>query len=152
MRQDADLAGQIEMTPMLGALLRAPGAAIVARIVAALADAGYNDVRPSHFSVFQQLPAEGGRLTMLAERTQMTKQSMGVLVDHLVTTGYLERAADPSDGRAQIIRRTERGWQVERIARVSISQLEADWAEALGEERMHQLRQTLTDLAALLDR
>jgi DNA-binding MarR family transcriptional regulator len=140
------------MTPMLGALLRAPGAAIVERIASDLVAAGYSDIRPSHFSVFQQLPAEGGRLTLLAERAQITKQSMGALIDQLVTTGYLERVPDPADGRAQIIRRTARGWQVERIARASISELESEWADALGAERMQQLRQTLTDLAELLER
>jgi DNA-binding MarR family transcriptional regulator len=140
------------MTPMLGALLRAPGAAIVERIASDLVAAGYSDIRPSHFSVFQQLPAEGGRLTLLAERAQITKQSMGALIDQLVTTGYLERVPDPADGRAQIIRRTARGWQVEQIARASISELESEWADALGAERMQQLRQTLTDLAELLER
>ena len=143
---------QVTLTPMLGALLRAPGVAIVKRIAADLAAAGHTDLRPSHFSVFQPLPAEGGRLTMLAERAQITKQSMGALVDQLVAGEYLERVADPADGRAQIIVRTERGWQVERIARASIAQLEDEWSEALGHERMLQLRQTLTDLAALLDR
>ncbi len=152
MSQDVEPTRPVVMTPMLGALLRAPGAAIVERIASDLVAAGYSDIRPSHFSVFQQLPAEGGRLTLLAERAQITKQSMGALIDQLVTTGYLERVPDPADGRAQIIRRTARGWQVERIARASISELESEWAEALGAERMQQLRQTLTDLAELLER
>jgi DNA-binding MarR family transcriptional regulator len=142
---------QPEMTPMLGALLRAPGAAIVARIAADLARAGHTDLRPAHFSVFQQLPAEGGRLTVLADRAQMTKQSMGALVEHLVRAGYLERIVDPTDGRAQIIRRTDRGWDVERIARASIQQLEDEWGEALGHERVQQCRQFLADLSGLLN-
>ena len=145
------MTNQIEMTPMLGALLRAPEAAIVARIAADLAAAGYTDLRPAHFSVFQQLPTEGGRLTALAERAQMTKQSMGALVEHLVQCGYLERVVDPTDGRAQIIRRTDRGWNVERIARGSIQQLEDEWGAALGHERMQQCRQFLEDLSAILN-
>ena len=152
MCQDTKQTQPVAMKPMLGALLRAPGTAIVERIAADLVAAGYDDIRPSHFSVFQQLPTEGGRLTMLAERAQITKQSMGALVEHLVAGGYLERVPDPADGRAQIIRRTARGWQVEQIARTSISRLEAEWGDALGEERMQQLRQTLTDLAELLKR
>lgn len=89
-------------------------------------------------------------MTALAVRAQITKQSMGALVNHLVTNGYLERVEDPSDGRAHIIRRTERGWQVERIARASIQQIEHEWGEALGHERMQQCREFLKDLAALL--
>jgi DNA-binding MarR family transcriptional regulator len=141
---------EIPMTPMLGALLRGPSLAIVARIAAELAEAGLIDLRPAHFAVFQQLPREGARLTAIAERAQMTKQSMGALVEHLVDTGYLTRVADPSDGRAQIIQRTERGWEVERIARASIQHLEDEWGAALGHERMQQLRGTLEDLAAII--
>lgn len=139
------------MERMLGALLRIPFQAINARIVRDLEAAGFEDLRPAHFTVFQHLPAGGGRQTELAERAQMTKQSMGALVDHLVSGGYLERAQDPEDGRAKIVQRTDRGWEVERIARQSIRQLEEEWGEKLGRERLRECRQFLQDLAVLLE-
>ncbi|HMM43493.1 MAG TPA: MarR family winged helix-turn-helix transcriptional regulator [Thermomicrobiales bacterium] len=139
------------LDPMLGALLRQPFQAITARVLADLHACGYGDLRPSHLTVFQHLPAGGGRPTELAERAQMTKQSMGALVDQLVTAGYIERAADPRDGRARVLRRTERGWAVERSARASIGALEAEWAMALGAERLAQCRAFLSDLSELLD-
>ena len=72
---------------MIGALLRIPFQAINARLEAELAAAGFADLRPAHFSVFQHLPADGARVTDLAERAQITKQSMGYLVDHLEERG-----------------------------------------------------------------
>lgn len=145
-----DRAGEPE--PMLGALLRVPFQAISARILSDLHAAGFVDLRPSHLVVFQHMAFEGSRVTDLAERVQMTKQSMGALVDHLVAGGYVERSADPDDGRARIIRRTERGMVVERSARASISALEAEWAAALGADRLAESRALLVDLAELLDR
>ena len=139
-----------EAAPMFGNLLRAPAEALNKRILAALADAGFTDLRPAHPTVFQHLPSTGARATTLAERAQMTKQSMGELVDYLVRAGYLERGADPSDGRATIIRRTARGWEVERLARATIAAVESEWGAALGVERLLACQQFLADLGVLL--
>jgi DNA-binding MarR family transcriptional regulator len=131
---------------MIGALLRGPGRAIVARIDRDLRAAGYDDLRPAHFVVFQQIEPAGSRLTDLAERAQITKQSMGYLVDYLETHGYVERAPDPEDGRARIIRLTARGWNLDRDARAIMACIEAEWANRLGVDRFEQLRQTLKEL------
>lgn len=136
---------------MLGALLRIPFQAINERIARELEMAGYGDLRPAHFAVFQHLPADGARQTEIAERAQMTKQSMGALVEYLVSRGYLERSLDPDDGRARIIRRTDRGWDVDRIARASIGQLEDEWEQELGHERLREGVRFLRDLTALLE-
>lgn len=136
---------------MLGALLRIPSQAIVARIASGLHQAGYVDLTSSQFNVFQHLPADGMRITELAERAQITKQSMSARVEGLVAGGYLTRTPDPDDGRASIILRTERGWDVERVARDIIRQIEREWSDALGEERYRAGRAFLEDLAALLE-
>ena len=80
------------------------------RIAEGLAEAGFDDVRPAHTTVFQHIKAEGSRLSELAERAQITKQSMGYLVDYLEEHRYVERRADPSDRRASLIFLTEWGW------------------------------------------
>jgi DNA-binding MarR family transcriptional regulator len=136
---------------MLGALLRIPGQAIVDRIARALSASGHTELRPAHFAVFQHLPAEGERLTDLAEQAQITKQSMGALVIYLEEMGYVERMPDPGDRRAQIIRRTARGWEVERIARAALQGLENEWADRLGQERLQQARAFLEDLASVIE-
>ena len=43
-----------------------------------------------------------------AEQAQVTKQTAGFLVDQLEKAGYLERVPDPTDGRARLVRVTEK--------------------------------------------
>lgn len=136
---------------MLGALLRIPFQAMVDRIYAGLTEAGYTDMGRSHYVVFQHLPMEGMRLTELAEQAQMTKQSMSYLVDYLQTRGYVERVPDPVDGRAKLVRYTERGREVDRVARQMVRRLEEEWARRLGEGKLEQLRHLLKELIAELE-
>ncbi len=137
---------------MIGALLRIPFQAIVARIHGDLVRAGFDDLRPAHFVVFQQMDPGGVRLTELAERGQMTKQSMGYLVDFLEKHGYVERAADPADGRARLVRLTARGAEVERISRDVVRRIESEWSRLLGGERFDQLQGSLRELSDELAR
>jgi len=136
---------------MLGALLRIPFQEIVARIHAELAAAGFADLTPAHFVVFQHLPPGGARLTQLAESAQMTKQSMAYLVEHLHAGGYVEKNADPADARARLVRLTDKGREVERIARRAIAAVQAEWEEALGQARMASFEATLRALANLIE-
>jgi DNA-binding MarR family transcriptional regulator len=68
---------------MLGILLRQPLRALLAELNEGMVAAGYADLRPAHSAVFMNLDAQGTRITDLAERAQMTKQSMGALVRYL---------------------------------------------------------------------
>jgi DNA-binding MarR family transcriptional regulator len=142
---------EIVLEPMLGALLRLPLRELNVRVADGLAAAGFVDLRPAHFAVFQHLEAGGSRLTDLAARAQVTKQSMGALVDDLERWGYVERAPDPTDGRVRIVRRTARGWVVERVARASVRAFEEEWRQRVGAQRMRQFRSMLEEFAATLD-
>src|SRR3954454_7085074 len=71
--------------------------------------AGFSDLRPGHGCVFGTITREGDRLTVLAERANLTKQAVGEVVSELERAGYVERVPDPSDGRAKIIRLTKDG-------------------------------------------
>ena len=115
---------------------------------AGLADAGFDDLRPAHTAVFQHIDANGSRLTDLADRAQITKQSMGYLVDYLEQHGYVERRPDPSDRRAALVCLTERGWDQVRTALGIIAALEQEWTDALGEPRVEQLRALLDELGS----
>ncbi|HEY1292070.1 MAG TPA: MarR family winged helix-turn-helix transcriptional regulator [Chloroflexota bacterium] len=136
---------------LIGALLQAPLATLARRVETAHAEAGFQDVRPAHGVVFARLAPQGERVTELAARAGASKQAMGYLVDYLVQRGYLERLPDPTDGRAQIVRRTERGWAVNRLAREVVAEVQAEWAAALGPQRFQHMLEVLSDLATLLD-
>lgn len=132
--------------PNLGILLRVPYQEVVRRVTAGMSEAGFHDLRPAHSVVFQHIDAGGSRLTTLADRAQMTKQSMGYLVDYLERHGYLERRRDPSDRRAALISLTGQGWAVVRASLAVIATLEEEWTRELGEEETQRLRETLGKL------
>ena len=138
-------------TLMIGALLTIPTQVIGRRVAAAVVEQGFTDYRLTYQPVFQWCRAEGSRLTELAERAGVTKQSMGELIDVLERRGYVERVPDPTDGRAILIRHTLRGWEINRIARQIVEQVQQEWALALGQERFSSLIDTLRQLALVLD-
>ncbi|MGH2558099.1 MAG: MarR family winged helix-turn-helix transcriptional regulator [Thermomicrobiales bacterium] len=132
----------------LADLLRIPYQSLTARVLADLNAAGFDDLRAAHLTVFKYLDPDGSRLTDLTAQAQMTKQSMGALIADLERWGYLERAPDPADGRARIVRHTERGWAATRAARASIHAFEAEWERQIGPERMRHFRAVLEEFAA----
>jgi DNA-binding MarR family transcriptional regulator len=110
--------------------------------------AGYTDIRPGHGCVFGTIEPQGSRLTDLAERANMTKQSVGEAASDLEQRGYVERVPDPDDGRAKIIRLTARGREAQAIGRSLIDEVEREWAERYGEERVAALREALEAITA----
>jgi DNA-binding MarR family transcriptional regulator len=132
----------------LAILLREPFRVGSERLHRRLAEAGHPDVRPPHGNVFQFLDDAGTRVSVLAQRAQITKQSMAELVAHLERHGYVERVPEPGDRRAKLVRATARGDEVYRIARKVVAQVEREWTERLGEAKMRQLRKILEELNA----
>src|SRR5581483_8879861 len=135
--------------PNVGILLRTPFQEVVRRVSVGVAAAGFDDLRPAHSPVFQHIKAKGSRLTDLAERAQITKQSMGYLVDYLEERGYLERRPDPTDRRAALVCLTDRGWAQVRTALAIIAPVEVEWTPAVGPRRMEQLRALLSDIGTV---
>ena len=136
---------------MIGALLTIPAHVLGRRVAAALVEQGFTDYRLTYQPVFQWCRPEGSRLTELAERAGVTKPSMGEIIDVLEQRGYVERVPDPTDGRAILVRRTPRGWEVNRIASQVVEQVQQEWRQTLGEERFTSLLEGLRQLAVALD-
>jgi DNA-binding MarR family transcriptional regulator len=107
-------------------------------------------VRPAHGNVLQFLDDDGTRVSVLAERAQMSKQSMAELVAHLERHGYVERVPDPADGRARLVRATARGRKTYAIASEVVAEVEAELTAQLGATDMRKLRALLERLNAAL--
>ncbi|MGI5241035.1 MarR family winged helix-turn-helix transcriptional regulator [Dactylosporangium sp. CA-139066] len=135
----------------LGLLLYIPYRAMESRVFAGLAAAGFDDITPAQARVFQRIADGGSRLTDLAEAAQITKQSAGFLVDQLERAGYVERAPDPTDARARLVRVAPRGAAAIPVAAEIVAEVEREWAAHLGERRTSQLRQALTALREITD-
>ena len=133
--------------PLIAALLRLPYQAVLARVTRRLREE-YPDLRPAHLIVFQTLdhPPAGTRLTVLAERAQMTAQSMGELVDVLEHGGYVRRIPDPADRRAKLICYTDRGWAAHEQGGQIVRDVQREWAERLGNVKLDQLLSLLREL------
>jgi len=134
----------------LAILLREPFLAGTKLLHQRFAERGHPEIRPPHGNVMQFLDDGGTRVSVLAERAQMTKQSMAELVAHLERLGYVERVPDPSDRRAKLVRATRRGKQLYAIAREVVAEIEAEWTRRLGKAKMGRLRELLEELNAAL--
>ncbi|MCI4677203.1 MarR family transcriptional regulator [Rhodoblastus acidophilus] len=126
-----------------GGLLQFAAETLRARVYSRLAEVGFPDIRPAHSRLFRNLTENGSRVSDLAERAQMTKQSMAYLADSLAAAGYVKFEPDPTDGRAKLVQLTARG----RAASEALIQLstdsEAAFADVLGAEEMRELRRLL---------
>lgn len=134
--------------PLMIRLLNVAFDQFAEELAARVADTPYSDIRPGHGCVFGNIEPEGSRLTDLAERARMTKQSVGEVTTDLEKRGYLERVPDPEDGRAKIIRLTERGRAAQALGREIIDEIEQGWAERFGAERVVALRDALEVITA----
>ncbi|MBA3372724.1 MAG: MarR family transcriptional regulator [Euzebyaceae bacterium] len=106
----------------------------------------FPELRGSHLRLLSLIPSAGARPTELAETVQVTKQALGQLVQYLAEHGYVELADDPTDGRAVVVRRTERGRDAALVAARGIRALEQAWATEVGGDRFEVLQEALAAL------
>ena len=121
------------------------------RIFEALQERGFDDATIAQSRLMMGIDPDGTRLSVLAERAQIAKQTATALVDRLERAGYVERVPDPSDGRARLVRMTARAQAALPIARAEEARIVAEWQAHLGDERMDQLRQALTAMREITD-
>jgi DNA-binding MarR family transcriptional regulator len=91
-------------------------------------------------------PIDDARVTELAQLVQLSKPTVVYLVNDLERLGYVERVPDPDDGRAKLIRLTERGARAQEAAREIVAQIEHDWSLVLGRRDFATLRELLRRL------
>lgn len=115
-------------------------------IYAALAAAGFGDVRRAHGPVFEMIDPGGARITELARRARMTRQGMGQLVADLEALGYVVRRPDPTDARAKLVELTTRGQAAVKAGLAALTELEESWAAHLGEHQAAAFRAALEDI------
>ena len=123
--------------------------AVGAELYSGLTERGFAELRPAHGCVFGNIDEAGARLTALADRSGLTKQSVGEAVADLEQLGFVERVPDPADGRAKIIRLTPHGADALAAAEEIFAGIEARFAAQVGQERFDEFRETLTRLNEL---
>jgi DNA-binding MarR family transcriptional regulator len=140
-----------EPPPHIGNIVGATWRSLQRQLERDLHAAGFEDVRSAHGAVFQNIRAQGSRITEMAEQAQITRQAMGQLVDDLERLGYVTRIPDPLDGRAKLVTLTDQGWLAIRAARRAFADMEKAWATLLGAEHVEAMRETLHGINAWFD-
>jgi DNA-binding MarR family transcriptional regulator len=109
------------------ALLRRTSRRMVEEITERMEADGYPNAPSRHHPLFENIDPEGTRVTVLAARAGITHQAMAQLVSELEERGIVERVADPSDGRARLVRLTGEGRERVRAALEQIAAIEDKW-------------------------
>lgn len=104
---------------------------------------GFPDLRTAHMAVPRNLDVDGTRITELAKRCAMTKQSMSDLVNQCESMGLVTRRPDTSDQRAKIIVFTAKGRRLLGTIRRAIAIAERDLTGKIGELSVTHLRSIL---------
>lgn len=102
-------------------------------------DLGHSELTLAHAGILPHIDLRGTRLTDVAKRAGLTKQSASELLSGLQKLGYLTREPDPTDGRAQRVVFTSRGRDFLKAAHEAKLELEQQLFDRLGQGDGEQL-------------
>jgi DNA-binding MarR family transcriptional regulator len=91
-------------------------------------------VSAAHVHITRHLALEGSRLTDLAARAGMSKQSMGDLVDQCEAWGLVKRETDSRDKRARLVRFTDTGLAWLGAFEQAVAQADREFRAEVGAE------------------
>ena len=94
--------------------------------------AARDQVSAAHVHITRHLSLQGDRITDLAQRAGIAKQSMADLVDQCSPWGLVTRQPDPLDARARQVRFTTTGLAWLRAFQAAVAQAEAEFREEVG--------------------
>jgi DNA-binding MarR family transcriptional regulator len=122
--------------------MRAVDAAVTARVHGEVQRLAAPELRVPHARLMADL-GPAARPSELARRLGVTKAAVAQLLAHLEAHGYVERMPDPGDARAALITPTARALAAYRVGRRALDEVEAEWEEVLGGERLRVLAECL---------
>lgn len=108
-------------------------------------------VRVAHTALLPHVDLEGTRLTELAKRLGTSKQAAGQLVDELEEMGLLERAADPTDARAKLVRFSKKGRQAILDGLEVLREIEDEMRAVVGDAKMRATHDALAAVIASIE-
>ena len=112
---------------------------------------GFGAMTEVQMALVQNLDVHGTRLTTIAARASMTKQSMLELVDKAEALGLVERRADPDDRRAKIIAFTPVGLEMLERVHEGVALAERRMAAVVGAALVAVMKERLAAYVAAVD-
>jgi DNA-binding MarR family transcriptional regulator len=114
------------------------------------AAAGYQEVRPSYGSLLVPLFEEDGlRMSELARRARLSKQTMTTMVRLLERDGLVRRRPDPTDGRAALVELTAKAHAFRPVAEQALAELDGLVRTVLSPADVRRLKAALKGVIAL---
>lgn len=111
---------------------------------------GFAEVRPAYGSILIPLFEEDGlRMSELARRAQLSKQTLTTLIPRLERDGLIERRGDPGDGRAALVFLTVRARAFAPVAASVLAELDDDVARLVSKRDLATTRRVLHALMDL---
>ena len=136
----------------VGRVLALAARGFVSEVLNIVHGGGHRRIGEALLSLIRNLELGGTRLTDLATRARMTKQSMRELVDRSEILGIVERAPDAGDKRAKLVRFTSLGLALLDDMRGAVAAAEARLADRVGAEFLSEVRTALRDYAGVTAR
>lgn len=113
------------------------------RILQHVNDTGFSELRLAHLTVPRNMDIQGSRITEIARRAGITKQSMSQLVNAFELFGLVELIPDMEDRRAKIVTFTRRGLRLMNSIREAIAFEEDEMRRRIGEAAWLHLKSCL---------
>jgi DNA-binding MarR family transcriptional regulator len=138
--------GDADWEPTVPALVQMLAATAGPRLRAAFAAAGLDGIRPAQSAALVPLAAGPLHASDVADRLRVSRQAVAQAMTALERHGYVARVPDPVDARARLIELTPRGRRALRVMRSSAVDVESQWQQTLGPQRLQELRAILLTL------
>jgi DNA-binding MarR family transcriptional regulator len=103
-------------------------------------------LRGNQRRILSMIPPAGARITDMAFLADMTKQSLGEVVDGLERSGFVASRRSTADGRLRIVSRTQKGDDAVAASRRAIDVVEQQWRAELGAARYEAMMDALREL------
>lgn len=121
------------------------------RVLDLMAQAGHAQTRLPHINLTRHLDLEGTRITVLAQRANMTNAAMTELIDQCEGLGLVVRLADPADRRARIVNFTDAGRLWLAAFAKALKKAEREMVEEVGDEAAATLFDALARYAGVVE-
>jgi DNA-binding MarR family transcriptional regulator len=119
---------------------------MVDEVVAGLDDRGHPGVRPVHEFALRAIDNGAETASELARRLSVSRQAAAKTIAALLEMGYVDRDADPSDGRRKRLQVTERGHEMVSIGASLFDDVRQRWATQIGLRQLEALEAYLAGL------
>ena len=114
-----------------------------------LAQQGHPEARPLHAFALQAIGPHGVTVSELGRRLGVSKQAAAKTARTLETAGYVRREPDPTDARASVVTRTQRGVELLALGAASFERHISDWRKTLGPERFEAMIAALREITSI---